>query len=82
MITKAIGKPTPSAPPMINAKAESKFASACTVRPAMLLLHGAPTGIARRPRKNDQKADGTSSLTFSNPGACPNRNDPRLKMYG
>jgi hypothetical protein len=38
-ITIATGKATPNAPPIINANAESKFASACTSCPDMPLLH-------------------------------------------
>ncbi len=56
MITSVIGKPTPNAPPIINANAESKFASPCTLRPTMPLLRRIPTGTARRPRMNDEKS--------------------------
>jgi hypothetical protein len=49
MITNAIGRPTPNALPIVNAKAESKLAPTC-----MPLLHRAPAGTARRPRMNDQ----------------------------
>jgi hypothetical protein len=82
MITSVIGKPTPNAPPIINANAESKFASARSIRPAMLLLRRAPAGIARRPGINDQKAVETRPLTFPNRGLARNRSDPRLRMYG
>jgi hypothetical protein len=55
MITSAIGKPILNAPPMIIANAESRFASARTVLPAMTLLRRAPTGIARRPKDERSK---------------------------
>jgi len=54
IIKSAIGRPTPNAPPIIIANAESKLGSACICRPDMPLLHRAPTGIARRPRMNDK----------------------------
>jgi hypothetical protein len=60
MITSAIGKPTPNAPPIINANAVSRFASARTIRSAILLLRRAPAGIARRPGIDDQ-------------GSCPDK---------
>jgi hypothetical protein len=55
MITSAMGSPTPKVPPIVNANAESKFASAWTIRLDIPLLHQAPTSIARRPRMNDKK---------------------------
>jgi hypothetical protein len=47
MITMVIGKATPNAPPIINANADSRFASACTSCPDMPLLHRAPAPQAR-----------------------------------
>jgi hypothetical protein len=47
MITMVIGKATPNAPPIINANADSKFASARTSCPDMPLLHRAPAPQAR-----------------------------------
>jgi hypothetical protein len=67
---------------MINANAESKFTSARTTRPVMLLLRRAPTGTARRPRMNNQKSRPDKKADVSESRACPNRNDPRLAMYG
>ena len=55
IITSAIGRPAPKAPTIINVNAESKFASAWISRPDIPLLRRAPTGIARRPRMNDQE---------------------------
>src|ERR1700676_2296276 len=49
IITSAIGKPTPKAPPIINANAESKLSSAWTSRLDIPILHQAPTSTARRP---------------------------------
>jgi hypothetical protein len=42
MITMVKGSATPTAPPIVNAKADSRFASACSSFPDMLLLHRAP----------------------------------------
>ena len=49
MITSVIGKPTPNAPPIINAIAESKFPPARNLRTDMPWLHLAPTGISKAP---------------------------------
>ena len=48
MITTVIGKATPTAPPIIKANADNKFASACTSYPDMPLLHGSPAPEAAR----------------------------------
>jgi hypothetical protein len=56
IITSAIGRPTPNAPPTINANAESKLSSAWTARLDMPLLHRAPTSTARRPKDERKKA--------------------------
>jgi len=48
MITAVMGRATPKAPPIINANADSKFASACTSYPAMPLLHRSPGPRAGR----------------------------------
>jgi hypothetical protein len=56
MITSVIGKPTPNAPPIIKANAESKFASHCTLRRAMPLLRLIPNGHRPSSRMNDKKA--------------------------
>ena len=56
IITSAIGRPTPNAPPTINANAESKLSSAWTERLDMPLLHRAPTSTARRPKDERKKA--------------------------
>jgi hypothetical protein len=56
IITNAIGRPTPNAPPTINANAESKLSSAWTARLDMPLLHRAPTSTARRPKDERKKA--------------------------
>jgi len=66
MITSAIGNPTPNAPPIINANAESKFASARTIRPAMLFFRRTPRASPARRRINYQNVVGTRALTFSN----------------
>ena len=50
IITSAIGRPTPNAPPTINANAESKLSSAWTSRLDIPILHQAPTSTARRPK--------------------------------
>jgi hypothetical protein len=42
------------APPIIDAKAESRFPSGQNSRPDMAVTPQAPTGFARRPRMNDQ----------------------------
>jgi len=55
MMTAAIGKPIASAPPIINANAESGFSAYCNSCEDMSLLHRAPTGVARCPRINDQE---------------------------
>src|SRR6516165_7467508 len=52
IIINVIGRPIPSAPPIINANADSTFTSACTSRPDMPLLHGA---LGRRPSPNDEQ---------------------------
>jgi hypothetical protein len=49
MITSAIGRPTPRAPAIVNANAESKF-SAWTSRLDIPSLHRAPTGISPSPK--------------------------------
>jgi hypothetical protein len=41
MITMVKGRATPIAPPIVNANADSRFASACSSIPDMLLLHRA-----------------------------------------
>jgi hypothetical protein len=43
MITIAIGRAAPNAPPIINMNADSKFASACTSCPDMPLLPSSPS---------------------------------------
>src|ERR1700730_6471262 len=55
IITSGIGRQGPNASTINNAKAESKFASAWISRPDMPFPRRAPTGIARRPRMNDQE---------------------------
>ena len=55
MITSAIGKPITNAPPIVNANAETRFSADCNSCEDMSLLHRAPTGIARRPRINEQE---------------------------
>ena len=42
MITMVKGRATPTAPPSVNASADSRFASACASFPDMPLLHRAP----------------------------------------
>jgi hypothetical protein len=41
MITMVKGRATPTAPPIVNANADSRFVSACASFPDMLLLHRA-----------------------------------------
>ena len=72
IITSAIGRPAPKAPTIINVNAESKFASAWISRPDMPLLRRAPTGIARRPRMNDQECRRREKVvTTFETGTCP-----------
>ena len=53
MITSAIGRPTPKAPPIICTNDESKLSSAWTTTCLDIpLLHRAPTSTARYPRMN------------------------------
>jgi hypothetical protein len=66
-MTSVTGRPIPNAPPSIIANADNRFGSACTSRPDMPLLHGAPTGIAHCPTMNNQKNIRTESLPFPNP---------------
>jgi hypothetical protein len=47
MITMVKGRAMPTAPPIVNANADSRFASACSSFPDMLLLHRAPAPQAR-----------------------------------
>ena len=47
MITTAIGRPTPKAPPITSENAESKLSSAWTARLDMPLLHRAPQSVRR-----------------------------------
>jgi hypothetical protein len=47
MITMVIGRATPNVPPIINANADSRFASACTSCLDMPLLHRATAPWAR-----------------------------------
>ena len=53
MISSAIGRPAPKAPPIVNANAASKFSSAWTSRLDIPSLHRAPTGIS--PPPNDER---------------------------
>ena len=54
MITSAIGRPTPNAPPIINTNAESKLSSAWTARLDMSLLHRAPRASPVALRMNEK----------------------------
>ena len=56
MITSAIGRPIPKAPPIICTNAESKLSSSWTsTRFDIPLLHRAPTSTARRPKNEQEK---------------------------
>ena len=84
IITSAIGRPAPKAPTIINVNAESKFASACISRPDIPLLRQAPTGIARRPRMNDQECRRREKVvtSFEYKALARNQRDLSLNLYG
>jgi hypothetical protein len=71
MITSAIGKPITNAPPIINANAETRFSADCNSCGDMSLLHRAPTGIARRPRINDQETSYRDKVLTAFKRPCP-----------
>jgi hypothetical protein len=71
MITSAIGKPTTNAPPIVNANAESRFSADCNSCEDMSLLHRAPTGMARRPRINDQETSYRDKVLMAFKKALP-----------
>lgn len=53
MMINAIGRPTPTAPPIIAAKAESKLAPACNSRNNMPWLHEPPQALPIPRKMND-----------------------------
>jgi hypothetical protein len=59
IITSAIGRPLPKAPPIISANPESRFASHGISRSYIPLLHRAPTGI--RPSPKDERSQKQTS---------------------
>src|SRR4029077_9175141 len=71
IISSAIGRAAAMAPPIINAKAESKFISAWTSRLDITLLRRAPTGIARRPRMNEKNPCRGRVVTSIECWCCP-----------
>jgi hypothetical protein len=81
MITSAIGKPIANAPPIVNANAETRFSADCNSCEDMSLLRRAPTGMARRPRINDQENSRWGKLLMTFKKAPPSRH-PRLNAYG
>jgi len=59
MITMAIGRAAPNAPPIIKANADSRFASACTSYLDIPLLHRAPAPWARWMRMVKKRLTGS-----------------------
>jgi hypothetical protein len=80
MISNVIGRPIPNARPMINPNAESRFGSACTSRPNILLLHRAPAGIACSP--NDGRSNCRQDKTADLSGHCSSCRHAALNAEG
>ena len=67
MITMVKGRATPIAPPIVNANADSRFASACSSFPDMLLLHRAPAPWARWMRMVNKALTRSKEVCRRNP---------------
>ena len=66
MITSAIGRPIPKAPPIICTNAESKLSSSWTsTRFDIPLLRRAPTSTARRPNDEQEALGGSLKIEFT-----------------